>query len=162
MLVQPYQHLFHELHVLLPSHTGLLQTRVVRIVDQGLCVCSHVHCDGQATIWVDPTARSVQVQLSNCTSKHQTTQLQVNGRQDPRRPMSTRCLHPAKSIEETSPGMPMPYVPRSPKPRILSPSVITTTSTFFDGQFARMDLTDPMSSIEMYIPRGLWKICPYF
>mmetsp|Transcript_26632 Transcript_26632/g.60785 ORF Transcript_26632/g.60785 Transcript_26632/m.60785 type:complete len:212 (-) Transcript_26632:463-1098(-) len=68
VLMKTDQHFFHELHVLLSSHTGLFQARVVGIVDQTLSIRSHIHSYGQTAIRVDATACSVQIQLANWNS----------------------------------------------------------------------------------------------
>lgn len=53
---------------------------------------------------------------------------------------------------EGAPGIPMPYVPRSPRPRMRSPSVMTTTSTLSLGQLSSTCFTLPLSVMDTYMP----------
>lgn len=51
-------------------------------------------------------------------------------------------------------ALPMPLRPRSPRPRMREPSVITMASTSFAGQFQTTAEMAPLSAVEMYRPWG--------
>ena len=57
-------------------------------------------------------------------------------------------------------GMPMPLDPRSPSPRMRSPSVTTIIATSRCGQLRSTCATLPRSSAVMKMPRGRRKMWP--
>mmetsp|Transcript_1918 Transcript_1918/g.3399 ORF Transcript_1918/g.3399 Transcript_1918/m.3399 type:complete len:227 (+) Transcript_1918:26-706(+) len=57
-------------------------------------------------------------------------------------------------------GIPIPLHPKSPRPRMRSPSVTTMTRISSCGQFASVSKILPLRSYEMYMPLLYWKILP--
>ena len=60
----------------------------------------------------------------------------------------------AEYSESLPTGMPMPFAPRSPRPRMRSPSLTTMIATSRRGQLASTSATRPRSAALTKMPRG--------